>query len=352
MRIYKFLKTFQNMFRVLRFILKLTRILTTIIRVFIRFVYKTFIFSSALFVLLANLCDKLFISENNQTWNDRFQQWQKEIRLVFEKLGNLVELAIFRSRNLLIFAGIAICIVPFFSLVRSSSINNLNQIYSQVCTPLQAFFGSNFLTTNVATIGIVVVLWEIISRLRKKFTFQLENTPPSERVFALVPYFWLWLEFTGTYFDFIWQAMEDWATIDQQMQFYDNFTAIFSVYNSLPGSQWALPGYAIFFLFYFGIGRNKETFSFFVRYHFVNSILVGALLSYISHLFFLFMRHQNSPDLANFLGSGIYGIALIAIFIGCVSSILGREAKIPFVHPAVSFHVGRKEDRGSSGNID
>ena len=271
-----------------------------------------------------------------------------------EKWGNSIELFVYRFRNPIIFLSIFYFLSPFSGLLSSSSILRMNEAFTTILSPAQKIVGTNFLTTNIFWIFVVILIFEIVGQIRKRFATQLkklEIVTPSERLFSLLPYFWLWLEFTNTYFDYVLDFLDGWLTPDQKIKVFEFCTNLFSIYGSLPGTQYGIPGYGLFFLFYFGIGRNKEKFSFFIRYHYVNCILTGAIFSFFSHLFFLWVKHQPVTEMTNFGGSTTYAFLFLTIFAGTIAVIFGRETNIPFIHQAVFYHKGRRDDDGSV-NLD
>lgn len=271
-----------------------------------------------------------------------------------EKWGNGIELFIYRFRNLIVFLAILYFLSPFSNLISGSTISEINDVFNNVSQPAQAIIGKNFLTTNIFWIFVVILIFEVMGQIRKRFADKLkklEIVTPSERLFSILPYFWLWIEFTSTYFDYVLDFLDGWLTMEQKGKVFEFCTHLFSTYGSLPGTQYGIPGYGLFFLFYFGIGRNKEKFSFFIRYHYINCILTGAIFSFFSHLFFLWIKHQPESDLTNFGGSTTYSFLFITLLVGVVSVILGRETKIPFIHQAIFYHTGRREDDGAP-NLD
>jgi hypothetical protein len=271
-----------------------------------------------------------------------------------EKWGNSIELFVYRFRNPIIFISIFYILSFFSGLLSFSSISKMNELFVGVSEPVKKVVGVNFLTTNIFWIFIVILIFEIMGQVRKLFANQLkklEIITPSERLFSLLPYFWLWLEFTNTYFDYVLDFLDGWITPEQKLKVFEFCTNLFSTYGNLPGTSYGLPGYGLFFLFYFGIGRNKEKFSFFIRYHYINGILTSAIFGFITHLFFLWVKHQPVTEITNFVGSTTYSFFFLIICIGCIASLFGRETKIPFIHQAIFYHTGRKEDDGSI-NLD
>lgn len=270
---------------------------------------------------------------------------------ILEKGGNIVELLIYRFRNPLIFTAILCFLAPFSGLLSPSSFLKINELFTNVSEPLKQVIGTNFLTTNIFWIFVVILVFEITGQIRKRFANKLkklEIVTPSERLFSLLPYFWLWLEFTNTYFDYVLDFLEGWLTPEQKIQVIEFCTNLFTTYTDLPGTKLGIPGYGLFFLFYFGIGRNKEKFSFFIRYHYVSCILTAGLFSFFSHLFFLWVKHNPTTEITNFFGSTTYSLLFLIIAFGAISVILGRETNIPFIHQAIFYHTGKREDDGSS----
>lgn len=271
-----------------------------------------------------------------------------------EKFANSIELFVYRFRNPIVFISITYLLSLFFGFLEPTSRQNIQDFFNFIFHPLQKIIGVNYFTTNSFWIFVIIIIFEFIGQIRKLFADRLQRLKiitPSERLFSLLPYFWIWTEITPTYFDYLIDFLEGSVSPEQKITIVEACARIFAVTTHLPGHEFGLPGYGIYWLFYFGIGRNKEKFSFFTRYHFINCILTTGIWGFVSHLFFLWLDLSPSAAMQNFIGFTIYGCFIGVMLTGIITTILGRETEIPFIHQAIFYHTGRREDDGTI-NLD
>jgi len=169
------------------------------------------------------------------------------------------------------------------------------------------------------------------------------------RLFTLLPYFWVWLELAANYFDVILIFLEDHISPDLQKQIVDLINPWLQMFINLPGSSLGISNYLIFILFFFGVGRNRDTFQFFIRYHFVQAILFSVVIGFETHLFTILLKlTTDTPEIWSFFGSLIFFSNSIFLVCSALYVFFGRETNFPFFNGAIQYHTGRKEDE----NID
>jgi hypothetical protein len=253
---------------------------------------------------------------------------------ILESLSNDIELKIWKNRQKIIFVGISYAIgYPIYKLV-TGGLDSLKSPSDEMSLSY--------------TIGIVLIVFLAFS----EFYIRRKNLPSNSvsigtRLFTLFAYLWSWVELSLSYFDYVinvYSSIFDPNQLEQALTF---VWPIFEFYMGLPGLKTGLVGYSVFFLFFFGIGRNKDTFQFFTRYHYVQAILFSALFGFQIHLFTIYARLNSASVLTiNYLGATLYSLGLLILVFSACSVILGVETNFPFMHDAIQYHTGRKENEG------
>jgi hypothetical protein len=256
------------------------------------------------------------------------------IRNMLESLSNNVELKIWKNRQKIIFVGICYCIgYPICKLV-TGGLESLKSPSGEMSLPY--------------IIEIVLIVFLAFSEfyLRRKNLLS-KSVSIGTRLFTLFAYFWSWVELSLTYFDYVINVYSSIFDPNQLEQIVTFVLPIFQFYMGLPGLKIGIVGYSAFFLFFFGIGRNKDTFQFFTRYHYVQAVLFSALFGFQSHLFNIYVRlNLASSEVINYIGATFYSLGLLILVYSFCSVILGVETNFPFMHDAIQYHTGRKENEG------
>jgi large-conductance mechanosensitive channel len=282
-----------------------------------------------------------------------------KIRVFVEYLANWIEMGIWRTRDPLIFTLIALILLPIIKIgwnelnsIKFKNIssgnyeNEFKNILNHQANEL-SYYNQIYLLIVAIVIGVVLfemVLQYVNFRKRKKSKTGVITIV--ERFFACLAYFWVGLEMTSMYLelaiDFLKRVIPTASTND----IYSVIGPVIQWYTQeIPGAKYGIIGYMLFILFFYGIGRNRNKFKFFIRYHFIQAVLLLALFGFQGHIYFFWSERNNLTQLVEFVGITIYSIVLSTLSLTTISAILGVETKIPFVHDAIQFHTGRKEDQ-------
>ena len=288
-----------------------------------------------------------------------------KIRVFIEYLANWVEMGIWRTRDPLIFTLIAIVMFPLIKMgwselntIKFKNISSTNyenefkNIHNHQANEL-SYYNQIYLVILAIIVGVIlfeVGLQWVNYRKRKKSKTGVVTI--IERFFACLAYFWVALEMTSMYLEF---AIEFFKRMLPTLSTNDIYSAIgpfIQWYTTqLPGAKYGVIGYLLFILFFYGIGRNRNRFKFFIRYHYIQAVLLLALFGFQGHIFFFWSERNDLTQVIEFVGLTIYSIVLSTLSLTTLSAILGVETKIPFVHDSIQFHTGRKEDE-NKGFLD
>jgi hypothetical protein len=248
-------------------------------------------------------------------------------RKVFEGVGTNLEKKIWMNRKVFIFLAVSMVILYPSSTIILPVLNRLDNI--------------------VILKGIMVLLfYGVIERLifyRRDKNFVALGA----RLFASFGYFWIMIEMTINYSNCLLTFLSRFWDKAQSIQIIETLEPFLRMYTTLPGTKYGLIAYITFFTFYYGIGRNKSTFRFFIRYHYIQSLLLGALIGFQAHIFRLVMKlNPGALVLGNFVGTTFYSFAFLAILWCLITVIAGKETYLPLMHNSIQYHTGRKEDEG------
>jgi hypothetical protein len=168
----------------------------------------------------------------------------------------------------------------------------------------------------------------------------------NERLFVLMPYFWLLLELTV--------MMADDSVTFVEAYFPPNFGIFFKeeflvptieLYQTLPGLKFGILANFLFYIRYFYVGRSKEKFTYFSRYYYIQSILIQGLLNFVLHCYFLTFKYGMMVEYRQLLGLLIYSSFLAFIISLIIYISLGKESKYYFIHDALLYHIGRRKEK-------
>jgi len=248
---------------------------------------------------------------------------------LIEECANCLELLVWKNRQLIFLLGIIILVV--FPIVKYYLTTEF----------------TDHINVNVVIVGFSSLIFYVL------FVYIFPNFFNGKklltRLFTLVPYFWVWLELTTNYFDVLFIFLEDHISNSFQEKVTTLLNPLFQTFLNLPGSSLGISNYLIFILFFFGIGRNRDTFQYFVRYHFVQAILFSVILGFETHLFTIVLKlTTNTPEIWSFFGSLIFFMNSIFLVWSALCVFFGHETNFPFFDGAIQYHTGRKEDE----NVD
>jgi|AntRauTorckE5430_2_1112549.scaffolds.fasta_scaffold00267_16 hypothetical protein len=237
-----------------------------------------------------------------------------------EYLANYLEAFIWSVRNKIIFLALVILIIPF-------------------CAQITNIEGAGRVLVTFFVIDIILTLVTTFYKPKNRII------PLRERAFSIIPYVWVFIETTINYFDWsVYFLDEVMRTSFGQNNFYTPLINFIEQYTSLPGGQFIQVG--LFFLFYYGVGRNKLVFPFFIRYNYIQAILFTGISTFVCHIFMLWAKAHTVPAETGVIAVLIYSLTALVYGFCIVSTIFGRESNIPFIHQAIMFHTGLRDDDG------
>ena len=157
--------------------------------------------------------------------------------VLIEYVSNFLEAFVWSVRNKLVFLGLLIIVLPF-------------------CSQIISIDGAGSILITFLIVDIVVTL------LNKFFQPKKRIIPFTERLFSVIPYIWIFIETTINYFDWALYFLANVLNTTLGLtNFYPILENFIIQYTTLPGGQYLQ--LVLFFLFYYGVGRNKNVFSFF-----------------------------------------------------------------------------------------
>jgi len=245
----------------------------------------------------------------------------RKIVIFIEYLANHVETSVWVLRNKIIFLALLILFIPFTAVI--INIEGAGQV--------------------LITFVVVDMALTLINLYRPKNRI----IPLRERLFSILPYVWVFVETTLNYFEWSMFYIED--VLHQSLgsnEPYLAFVNFIEQYTNLPGGPFLQVGF--FFLFYYGIGRNKLVFPFFVRYNYTQAVLFTGFSTFICHIFMVWAKIHTVAEETSIVAVVIYSCTIVIFGFCILSTIFARESKIPFIHDAILYHTGLREDDGTN----
>ena len=294
------------------------------------------------------------IFENFINWvSDAILVIVKKVKIFLEYISNNVEWLVFTLRQWLVVLFLGWCSKTAFDGFCKFFVYQYKSSKEEaiIVQNLEAEFGGNIVILELRFILFLIISQVVIQiyNVRQK----AKNKPLSPniflRFFALIPYIWIWCEMTLVYtgtnipiLDFVeglFIPTPDTITPDT----ITNIPLLIWYIDTIAkGGTFA--GFTIFVIFYYGIGRNRESFPYFMRYHYVQCVLFSVVFCFESHVFFLMCDIIHDEFIITLIANVAYSLMLIAIGYGVGAVFLGYETYIPFIHEAIEMHVGLKKN--------
>lgn len=109
-----------------------------------------------------------------------------------------------------------------------------------------------------------------------------------------------------------------------------------------------------FFFLYYGISRNRDYFTFFVRYHAMQSSLIGVLLTFYNTIFkfILYLQPEHGLYKSCFWEADTLIIAYLIMTPMVVTAIMGIETRMPGFDEAILYHIAVRPPKKSAKNVN
>ena len=267
-----------------------------------------------------------------------------KIRVFIEYIGNWIEITVWRFHDPVVFVSTAILLVPIVGY----TLRDLPSTAARAEIPFRDMYTiytieERILYTILFTgLAIDLIFW--VFRGSSKNIKNVDDISFSAKFFSIIPYAWFFIEMTTTYWD--WNEYIIFSDPDNTFQIalniMERMSPVLSWYTTLPLQKFL--DFFLFFLFYYGIARNKETFSFFIRYHYTQAIIFMGIFTFQSHLFGIFAQEQNNPIINGYISICSYMTIVILLCLSFSSIVFGKETNIPFIHESIFYHTGSRDE--------
>jgi hypothetical protein len=273
---------------------------------------------------------------------------------IFQYFLNYLRILIFNNRDIFVpllflyfFFPFISKIFSYFTTVRWQDITFLTfkQEFENILFRSGSNFSDNYPSLIVFALIFGFFLFELIIQIQNKLKNKNHIVTLSQRFFAILPYLLFLVEMTYSFIDSCMLFIQSILPHDFVQVFFASYVwPILLAYSNLPGLKLGIFGWFIFYFDYYYVGRNKEKFSHFVRYHFMQSMLFTSLYSFVTHLYFLWVKRNPLAEINDFLGFNIYSFFLFINLICICSAFIGKETKITFMDEAILYHIGPRKN--------
>ena len=192
------------------------------------------------------------------------------------------------------------------------------------------------------------------NRLKKKLK-QKEKyfVPFFERIFALFPYVLMFFTLMSNLTD---EAVYLFSFNSEGL---DKFVALVFVklifpgldaFQSIIGRAAGLENLFSFYFEFYYVGRNKQGFTYFIRYQYVFVMLMTQAFNFICSIFRNFKAYnvKNFPVLVESFGMILFMAFLMVICFGVSNTLQGKQPILPFFDLSVQYQIGIREKEDES----
>ena len=192
------------------------------------------------------------------------------------------------------------------------------------------------------------------TRLKKKLK-QKEKyyVPIFERIFALFPYVLMFFTLISSL------TKEAILIFDLDSPGVDNLMSIIFIkliypglhgFQSIIGRGTGLENLFSFYFEFYYVGRNKQGFSYFIRYHYVFAMLMTQAFTFICSMFRTFKGYNidNFPSLVEIFGVTLFICFFILICFAVIKTFQGKQPILPFFDLSVQYQIGIREKEDES----
>jgi preprotein translocase subunit SecG len=201
---------------------------------------------------------------------------------------------------------------------------------------------------------ILIVLIEVVIKFftpnKKKidtsnFINKKKFVPFLERFYSVLPYIWFLVEIVMSLYsdslNLVRAYLPSQVAKDVIMYF---LYPINQIYFSMPGLQFGILGNFLFFMEYSLIARAKNKYSYFLRYNFMQIVLLNALFGFYTNCYFLIIKY-SSIELAGLIGISVLGVFICMVIYLIIIILLGKESRFPFLDEAMQYQIGRRRKK-------
>jgi len=213
-----------------------------------------------------------------------------------------------------------------------------------------------FITYRISFLILVLVgIVDFLNTRLKKTLKQKEkySVPIFERIFALFPYVLMFFTLMSNLtneaiflFNFDSEGLDKLVAIVFIKLIFPGLEA----FHSIIGRGSGLSNFFSFYFEFYYVGRNKQAFSYFIRYQYVFAMLMTQVFSFICSMYRIFKGYNgnNFPGLVESFGVTLFICFLILICFGVINTLLGKQPILPFFDLSVQYQIGIREREDES----
>jgi hypothetical protein len=273
------------------------------------------------------------------------------LKKILESLSFLIR-KLFRTEENRDF-GIKITGLILFYPITTSVI----KIISNIVKPFILNFQKHNLNTKYLIVGMVLLTIALLTILALEFLIgkplKTDNVVNRtrvvslrERLFALLPYLWFLAEITLSLRDDATLFVTGYFPSHVSEYIIRDFLVPFSeAFNNIPdGMNFVMSNY-IFYVKYFYVARSRNKFTYFVRYYYMQSILMGTFFGFTIHCFQFLPRYGIESEYLALIGLFIFTVYFFSILYVMTYIVIGKENKFPFMDESIQYQIGRRKKK-------
>jgi len=196
------------------------------------------------------------------------------------------------------------------------------------------------------------ILLEILIRKQNKKLKKLSPkyiVPPSSRLFTLIAYSAFFLEVNRLYYYTGKRIIDNFCGSTLQHIIW----IFYSWYDIIPGNIRTMVLFIAYYVFLYGIARNRERFDYFTRYHYAQALLLGTCSTFMYRVSLIIQEFCMNFLVSELVAFFIYAFFSFLTLLCLISVVLGTESNLILLHQSILYNVGVKPTQTSkSSNIN
>jgi hypothetical protein len=273
-----------------------------------------------------------------------------KILQILSTLARLILEKGLKNKQIIAFIIGIILYFDFFNRVGMLIIYNLDGIVHNLEKRSPITKGILIVPLIFILIVLIEVLISFVTPNKKKIdTSNIINdkkfVPFLERFYCVLPYIWFLIEINMTLFSDCLNLVRAYLPPSTSREIITFFLFPLNyIYFAMPGLKFGILTNYLFYISYNLISRAKNKFSYFLRYNFMQLIMLGAIFGFYTNCYFMVIKY------CSFETSGMVGISVLGVFNSIIIYLiifilLGKESKFPFIDEALQFHIGRRKKK-------
>ena len=279
------------------------------------------------------------------------------IRKLFDKILEIlspltknIRLVLYKNREIIAFSIGVILYFHFFARLTILVLYNFDGILRGLERTNPIAKGCLLIPGLFILVVLIEVLINLLTPNKKKidtsnFINNHKFVPFLERFYSVLPYTWFLFEIIMNLFSDSLNLVRAYLppTVAKDVITYFLYPLNY-IYFTMPGLKFGILGNFLFYLEYSLIARAKNKYSYFLRYNFMQIVMLNAIFGFYTNCYFLIIKYC-SIERAGIIGLSTLGVLICIVVYLIIIILLGKESRFPFLDAAMQYQIGRRKKK-------